>query len=527
MPSGRPGGPPIEFAVRRVGIGFDSPGGTNLSVSSAGGARLFDPRTHEPRSRSVLSPRASRAFAFSPDGRRAAFVGQEGVYGVWNSETGEQELPHCLQGRQLKEVSFSPNGQQLLITGSDGAVMLLPASRPKEDASHRFDAKISRREPKVSLLWRRFSPDRRYFLLKLKDDSIRLVDFEQMSDRKINADPHRGLNPIQFTFDVSGHRGAIWYAGAGKDLVEMWVEAGGKTNRFLFPHPGSMGGRILFTPDGGHLVTPAKDGKIRFWSTADGTLERTVTVPIIGYPELFPDGRSAFGVPADKPGFARFDLTDGSKTTFDLPPMTLTAHCFDPAGARWASAGEAPWSRIWSAQSGKSLAPPLRHGGEVRWVDWSPDGRQVITAGLTPELKVWDATTGEQMLATLRLGSKPLETGLWSPDGRFIVARSDENTARVWDAATGEPVTPILPHDDYVWMARIVQGNRLVTLSLPDRLRAWDLTETKLPAEVIADYARLVSGRRFNTAGVAVPLNAFELAELSRSLRARAPQLFE
>lgn len=528
VPSGTPVGSPLEFAVPSVGISFASPGGTNLCVVSTREARLFDPRSHEPHSRPVPSPDGHRAFAGSQDGRRIAFVGESGVYGVWNYETCAQELPHCLHGSQLKEVSFSPDGRQLLIAGSDGAVMLLPASLPKEDAWHQFDAEIEKREPTVHLLWRHFSPDQRYFLLKLKDDSVRLVDFEQMTDRTINADPPNGLKPFQFTFDASGRRGAIWYAGAGKELVEMWVETGGITNRFVLPHPTGFAGRILFTPDGRHLVTPGKDGKIRFWRTVDGTLERSLAVQTIGDPILFPDGRSALAVSADTRDFALFDLADGSKTTPALPQLTIiTALCFDPTGARWASAGEVPWSRIWSAQTCEPLTPLLNHGREVRWVDWSPDGKRVITAGLTPELRVWDATTGDQALAPLRLGVKPLETGLWSLDGRFIVARSDENTVRVWDAVTGEPVTPILHHDGYVRMARMAVNNRLVTLSLPDRLRAWDLAETKLPADVIADYARLVSGRRFNTAGVAVPINPSELADLNRSLRARAPQLFE
>jgi WD40 repeat protein len=142
-------------------------------------------------------------------------------------------------------------------------------------------------------------------------------------------------------------------------------------------------------------------------------------------------------------------------------------------------------------------------------------------------VKVWDAATRNEALLPLRLGSRPLELAEWSLDGRFIVARSDENVVRVWDASTGEPVTPLLKHNGYVRFAHLAANNRLLTLTLPNLLRAWDLTETRLPADVIRDYARLISGRQFNATGVMVPLKPAEMVDLTHSLRNRAPQLFE
>jgi hypothetical protein len=76
-------------------------------------------------------------------------------------------------------------------------------------------------------------------------------------------------------------------------------------------------------------------------------------------------------------------------------------------------------------------------------------------------------------------------------------------------------------------LAHLVANNRLITISLPNKLRAWDLKESLLAPDVLADYAKLVSGRRLNAGGVMVPMTPTELAGLCRSLRARAPQLFE
>jgi WD40 repeat protein len=116
---------------------------------------------------------------------------------------------------------------------------------------------------------------------------------------------------------------------------------------------------------------------------------------------------------------------------------------------------------------------------------------------------------------------------MWSLDGRFLVARSDENVVRVWDAATGEAVTPLLKHESHIRLAHLVANNRLITVSLPNLLRAWDLTETSLPADVIMDYAKVVSGRRLTRAAITQPLEPTELAGLWLSVRARALVLFQ
>lgn len=83
-------------------------------------------------------------------------------------------------------------------------------------------------------------------------------------------------------------------------------------------------------------------------------------------------------------------------------------------------------------------------------------------------------------------------------------------------------------HSYFIGSSAIVNSNRLISVGYTDEpLRAWDLTETKLPTELLGDYAKYLSGRRLTATGTLVTLQPEELAELSRSLRQRAPQLFE
>lgn len=492
---------------------------------------LFDAASSKRLGKAFDTPPEATTYSVSPDGRNVVFGGPGGVEGVWSLETGERLLPACLRDRRLAEVGFSPDGSRLLAASLNGTATLLSTRLPREDASYRFDSAVHPGRPTTFLEWRRFSPERRYFLVLLKDGPLRLVDFVDMSDQPIPDHEFQGLSPIQWTFDKSGHRLAVFYSGSGTNLVVLSINSGGITNRLLLPHPSGMPDKMVFTSDGTRLITPGDFGQIRIWRTADGVLERSIQFPHLpphmGSPVVFPDGQSACGPSAETGRFALLDFANGLTRNTGMPPFEITAFCFSSTGDRFASAGKVNWSRVWSSREGKPLTPPLEHGGEVRWVDWSPDDKRLLTAGLTPEVKVWDAATGEALLPPLRLGSKPLETAQWSLDGRLIVARSDENTVRVWDAATGEPVTPVLHHEGYVRMAHLVTSNRLVTISLPDRMRAWDLQPTELTAEILSDYAKLVSGRQLNASGVMLPLKPQELAELCRSLRRRAPQLFQ
>jgi hypothetical protein len=145
----------------------------------------------------------------------------------------------------------------------------------------------------------------------------------------------------------------------------------------------------------------------------------------------------------------------------------------------------------------------------------------LLTAGLG-DVRVWDASTGKMF-------GSPLHGTLsarWSSDGRFILTRGDDNTAVMYDGSTTEPVTPQLQHTGYVRWASVTHDKRLITASDPNLLRAWDLTPTPLPADAIADYARLLSGRQLSASGVMLSIPARELAGLGQSLRAQHPELF-
>jgi WD40 repeat protein len=318
--------------------------------------------------------------------------------------------------------------------------------------------------------------------------------------------------------------------------ILLWRQEGQVVRRLSLQHPQRIHAQYL-TADDRFVLSYCEDRLVRFWRTSDGVLERTVEVPAKAGGDLIqlcPDGRTALWVQWAPPGIAVqssvqfLDLETGkfigpifneSGTIFQAP--------FSPDGRQLAFLDVNGAVAIRETRTGRVISTTIRHSSNLIWVEWDPEGRHLLTAGHNDEVLVWDVETGAQLLGPLRTPGGIAHIAHWSPDGRFIVTRGDDKRVRVWDASTGEAVTPFLKHSGDVVFAIMTPDRRLITASEPDQLRAWDLKETSLAPDALADYAMLLSGRRLSPNRAMLILKPEELAELNRSLRTRAPQLFE
>src|SRR5262245_60566059 len=83
----------------------------------------------------------------------------------------------------------------------------------------------------------------------------------------------------------------------------------------------------------------------------------------------------------------------------------------------------------------------------------------VVTGGEDQTTRLWDAETGRSLGAPIQQVSGI--SGLaYSTDARQILTGSHTNTARLWDAATWAPASPAMQHSGRLNAVHFVMDNR-------------------------------------------------------------------
>ncbi len=191
---------------------------------------------------------------------------------------------------------------------------------------------------------------------------------------------------------------------------------------------------LAFSPDGKLLATgggtPSRDGELKLWRVADGTLARSIP-----------------------------------KTHAD----TINSVAFSPDGEFLATAAGDRFARVWRVSDGSRVANLEGHTGHVLGVAWRADGLTLATAGADRSVRVWNFAQRKQTANTadfgaevsavsfvggsdavlsacgdgsLRFAGKPLPdsigflfTAAADPAGRWVAAGGQDGVVRVWNVA--------------------------------------------------------------------------------------------
>jgi RNA polymerase sigma factor (sigma-70 family) len=115
----------------------------------------------------------------------------------------------------------------------------------------------------------------------------------------------------------------------------------------------------------------------------------------------------------------------------------------------------------------------LRHGGAVRAVVFSPDGKTLASAGEDGVIRVWEAPTGKEL--------RHFDVGFqghlaFSPDGKTLAAAARDNFVALWDLGTGKKLRQFRGPDQYFGcLAFSPDGQTLAAATGSHRVVLWEV----------------------------------------------------
>lgn len=272
---------------------------------------------------------------------------------------------------------------------------------------------------------------------------------------------------------------------------------------------------MQFLPDGTHVIIGGGDGTIRQWRVEEGTggacevwkqthFEGEMKAAVVSK-----DGK--WIVLAHSFRVTIRDATTRENMGEFLVPEEITALDVSPDALKIATGSQDGTVFIWSLETRRRIAGPLKQDRSVLSVRFSPTGDRLATAGPDFSIHVWNICSGTGLSMTC-VPTDPAYSLIWSNDGRRIFAGFNQGSIQSFDVSGSTSATKKWaghPHFDSVSTLCLSNNGRFIVSasSAGCLVKIWDVlsqseilslrhTSEVLAAEISLDDSHLVVGAK-------------------------------
>jgi WD40 repeat protein/serine/threonine protein kinase len=183
------------------------------------------------------------------------------------------------------------------------------------------------------------------------------------------------------------------------------------------------------------------------------------------------------------------------------------ALAFDAHGKRLASGSERE-IRLWDAEDGEALLPPLRgHLHTVQWLSFALDEQSLVSCGGEKAVILWNVGEEQQCHRRYPVHEDSVWSAVFSPDGKRMASCSDDGVVKLWTLSqeTGLKNPQSVAYPAGVnWLAFSPDGKLLASACDDHRVRLCDVASGKswnLSASPSGDHKGIVLAVAFSPNG--------------------------
>jgi small GTP-binding protein len=280
-------------------------------------------------------------------------------------------------------------------------------------------------------------------------------------------------------------------------------------------HRGAIG-RIAWSPEGGMIASPSKDGSIRLWNAHSGDLIWTSPDAQLGSVYCVAwssDGQTlASGY---RSGTICLWNAKVGELLCKLEGHTDRVFCASwlPQKAVLASGSADRSIRLWDTESRRQILSHSAHDSGVNDLAWSSDGRRLASGSNDQHTRMWDAEGLHlhwKRLIWDEHGHAGGVTSLaWSPDGSMLATGSIDKTIVIRNPDRGTRKVVLEGHTGVVTGVTFSADSKLLASKSQDgTVRLWRCNNWEIPA-ILEE-----SNSDWWAAGLAFPPQTMTLATL-------------